>query len=165
MEEKPYVEKPPQQLSSPSTGLKSYTHPTYKFSLEYPEGFNVSSFDEEPGEMVLFQKPGTKDGFQVFVTAFDEPGPITFDRVKKDIPDLIIESPQETFLGPAKNIRALIFFSSGSSLGKTREVWFIWPENPNLAGNYFYQVTAPAEFDAEFSKIMATYTFIEVELR
>ncbi len=149
--------------SAPSSGSESvsdrrtYAHSTYKFSLEYPERLNVVEFDEEEGaHTILFQEREGGGGFQIFISEFDEPGPVTPERIRKDLPNLAVEQFQEITLGG--RITALVFFSRDESLGRTREVWFVY--GPNL-----YQVTAKADFDEELSKIMATYTSIEVELR
>lgn len=133
-----------------------YTHPTYGFSFRYPEGFTVNSFSDESGETILVQKEGrVKEGFQIFISEFDEPGPITPERIHIDVPNMVVEEPQEVMIGGSGQglgVRALVFFSHDPSLGRTREVWFVH-------GGYLYQVTARAEFDAELSKIMATFRF------
>lgn len=169
------VEGPPagtQPAGSPTSKSiseeQTFTHPKYLFSFKYPKDFNATSFEDGEGDMVLVQSKDSKSGFQMYITPFDEPGPITTKRVKKDLPDIMIEDPQQIELRISANektnqresrIPALIFFSQSESLGRTREVWFLWPEDPKLAGNYLYQVTAPAESDKELSKIMATFKF------
>lgn len=150
------------------SGYKTYQNSVYKFSLKYPEKFGVAEFSEGGGaHTVLFQEQGGGGGFQIFISEFDESGPITSGRIKKDIPDMVIENPQSVILGgrtsaggsTSQKLETLIFFSPDSSLSKTREVWFIWPESPQPNGNYLYQITSRAEFDAELSKIMATFRF------
>ena len=83
---------------------------------------------------------------------FDEPGPITPLRIEKDIPDIVIESPQEVLIGKDKKIQALIFFSKNESLGRTREVWFV--RNGNL-----YQLTAYADLDGLIGPVLETLKF------
>lgn len=145
-----------------------YENQAFGFSLEHPKEFKVSEFNDEKGLVILFEEAGGSRGFQIFVSEFDEPGPITVEKVRKDLPNLIMEEPQEVGLpagsppagsSTSQSVRSLIFFSRDESLGRTREAWFIWPEDPKLSGNYLFQVTARAELDEELSKIMATLRF------
>lgn len=130
--------------------LNTYTNENYKFSFNYPEGIKIDEFDDENGRVIL-----VGDKFQVFVTAFDESGPITAARIRQDLPEMAMENPTETKVAGQK---ALSFIGAGNDF-KTAEVWFVWPPEPYPHGNYLYQVTSPADFDAELSKIMATFTF------
>ena len=140
------------------TGVGFYTNDAYGFSFRYPDGFRVENFAEGEGEIILVSGPKSGEGFQIYVTPFDEEGPITAERIRRDLPKMAIDQPQEAGIGEAQ---ALAFFSSDSSLGRTREAWFVWPESPIPNGNYLYQVSASSEFDLELSKIMATFRFAE----
>ena len=135
--------------------LNLYTNSSYGFSFRHPDGFETTEFEDENGEVILFEKD-EKASFQIFITPFDEPGPLTFERVRKDLPNLTIEEPQTVKIA---NADALVFFSEDPSLGRLRESWFVWPPEPWPNGNYLYQVTSAAEFDSELSKIMATWKF------
>lgn len=150
-------ERVPQENILPGATLAhKYQNQGYGFSFEYPQGFNVSEFEEGSGYMILVQGPGDKKAFQVFITVYDEEGPLTAGRIKQDLPKLVMESPVNAQIGGAE---AVVFFSKDESSSRTREAWFVWPESPIPHGNNIYQVTAPAEFDAELSKIMATFKF------
>ena len=132
---------------------KTYSNAEIGLSFNYPDGFNVSGFAEgEIGYTILAQKSGSRESFQIFVSDFDEPGPITPPRIEKDIPDIVIESPQEVLIGKDKKIQALIFFSKNESLGRTREVWFV--QNGNL-----YQLTAYADLDGLIGPVLETLKF------
>lgn len=132
---------------------KTYVNSQYGFSFKYPEGFNVSGFPEgEEGTTILAQKPNSKEGFQIFISNFDEPGPITPARIKKDIPDMAVEDPKEVFIGSEKNLRALIFFSRSESLGRTREVWFVQKGN-------LYRVSAYEGLDNLIGPVLETIKF------
>lgn len=132
---------------------KTYSNSELGLSFNYPEGFNVSSFAEgEAGFTILVQKPNTKESFQFFISDFDEPGPITTARIKKDVPDMVIENPQEVLIGSGKNLPALIFFSRNESLGRTREVRFV--VNAKL-----YQLTTYANVDNLIGPVLETLTF------
>jgi hypothetical protein len=139
-----------------------YTDSQYKFSFEYPKDFTATKFREgEEGDTILVQKQGSKDGFQIFITPFDEPGPLTEERVKQDLPDLKMENSEQRVL--KNGVPALIFFSEETSLGKTREIWFIHPvRNPdsNGASNYYlYQVSTYKELDSLVAAIISTWKF------
>lgn len=145
------------QTPAASDLSQTHTHPGLGFSFRYPDGFKISSTAEELGETILVQKEGggAKEGFQIFISEFDEPGPITGERIKIDLPEIVIEQPQDIELGirnQESGIGALIFFSQDESFGKTREVWFVHK-------GFLYQVTSKAEFDNQLSQIMATWRF------
>lgn len=140
--------------------LNIYTNPDYGFSFNYPEGLQISEFGEEQGRVIL-----VGDKFQIYVSAFDEPGPLTPERIREDLPNIVIENPQVVTLGgktsdvggktsdvEERNVTALVFFGRDPSLGKTREVWFAY-------SGYLYQVSSLAEFDAQLSKILKTWQF------
>ena len=134
----------------------TYNSPTYGFSFTYPEGFRVENFAEGEGEMILVSGPKAGESFQIYVTPFDEEGPLTAERIKKAGPAMEMDRPQAAVIGGAN---AVVFFSADSSLGRTREAWFVWPEGQIPNGNYLYQISAPEGFDAELAKIMATWGF------
>ena len=95
--------------------------------------------------MVLAQG---KDGksFQIFISPFDENGPITVARIKKDLPGLIMEETQEISIAGKP---ALAFFSQGEGR-RTREAWF-------AKNGYLYQATAFFQMDELLAKIMKTF--------
>lgn len=135
----------------PMEGYRWFANNDYGFAFQYPDDMSVTLFGtEEGGDMVLAEGKGNAS-FQIFITDFDEDiSAITTERVHQDLPDLVIEDPQEAVL--ASGLRALIFWSEDAAIGRTREVWIVH------AGSV-YQVTAPAEFDTELAKIMTTWRF------
>jgi len=146
-----------------NNSLKIYRDPGFGFVFTYPEryGLTVLPTDAGDGETILLQnKDGSKDGFQIVVSPFDEPydsgpgkpGPITAERIKQDIPDMTIESPMDVVIGKGKATPALIFFSSQESFGRTREVWF-------LGNGSVFQVTGYAASDAMIGSVMETWSF------
>ena len=133
-----------------------YKNEQYGFSFGYPEGFNVSDFDEGNGKVILVKKAASDNGFQIFISPFDESGPITKERILKDIPDMIISNEKEILVGGEK---ALSFTSkdelglpAGEAGGETREIWFVRSEN-------LYQISAFSSFEKELLKILATWKF------
>jgi len=128
-----------------------YTDSQYKFSFQYPKDFTATKFREgEDGDTILIQQKDGKGGFQVFIAPFDEPGPITKERIVQDLPDMKIESAENRVL--KNGVPALIFFSEETSLGKTREIWFI-------NNGYLYQVTTTKDLDSLVAQIVAMWRF------
>lgn len=128
----------------------TYVNPEPKFSFRYASGFTVSPMEDASGGTILVRDPnGQKQEFQIHISMFDEPGPITAERILKDIPDMVIDAPQTVSVGGAS---ALTFLSQDASLGKTREVWFTQEK-------YLYQITAYAEMDEVLGKILETWKF------
>ena len=131
---------------------EEYISADYGFSFKYPEGFNASELDDDSGHTVLIQKSGVREGFQIYLTLFDESGPITPERIKQDWPDMVVNSPQQVLIGEKKDIPALIFLSKHESLGDVREVWFV-------VNGFLYQLTAYADMDNFIGPITETLTF------
>jgi len=128
-----------------------YTDSQYKFSFEYPKDFTVTKFQEgEDGDTILVQEKESKKSFQVFIAFFDEPGPLTKERVLEDLPDLIIKNPEQRILKNGEP--ALIFFSEEPSLGETREIWFVH-------NGYLYQISTYTTLDSLVAKILETWKF------
>lgn len=140
-----------------------YTNPDYQFSILFSEGFRAHAFKDENsgGDIILleqdFRQNGIvtsleeKPGLQIFITPFDEEGPITVERILEDVPDMIIDDAKDAIIGGNK-IHALIFFSKEESLEKTREVWFV--HNAHL-----YQISALAKFDTWLAGVLAHLVF------
>lgn len=130
---------------------QAYTNSTYNFSFKYPEGFTMANFQEgEYGETILVRKKEGKESFQIFISPFDEPGPLTKERILEDLPNMIVEDAQQRLL--KNGAVGLIFFGQEPSLGKTREVWFIH-------NGYLYQVSTLAELDRWLAGILSTWRF------
>jgi len=135
-----------------------YTDLQYKFSFEYPKDFTVTKFQEgEYGETILVsrkaQDPSTgsgQDSFQIFISPFDESGPLTKERVLQDLPDMIIENAEQRVL--KNGAVGLIFFSEEQSIGVTREIWFIY-------NDHLYQISTYKELDGLVANIISTWRF------
>lgn len=130
-----------------------FRHPRLGFTLELPDGFSVGKFEEEEngmtGEITLVR--GSDDvQLQIYATAFDEEGPITPERIRKDLPNLIISAPQQVVLHGG--MPALVFLSENAAFGKTQEVWFVHD-------GFLYQLTTTAPMKKETAKIIGLLTF------
>ena len=95
------------------------------------------------------------NSFQIFITPFDENGPITPERIKKDLPNAVVENPTPVKVAGAQ---ALSFVGAGDGF-KTAEVWFVWPPEPYPNGNYLYQITSRLEDAALIENILKTWRF------
>lgn len=147
----------PAENSESSPFLLEYRNEPLGFSFSYPEGFKITEFSEEQGEVLLAENEAGKS-FQIFIQAFDEPGPLTQDRILQDIQAMNMKNFRAaTFDG----VQALVFEQEEPSFGPTFEVWFVWPEIPQPNGNYLYQITSKAWFGEELTEILKTWRFEE----
>ncbi len=143
------------EIKTVDVSTNTFIHKKYNFSFNYPSEFKTSNFNEGGGEQILFNSING-DWFQIYITPWDEEETITSERIKKDLPSMVINSPQNAILGPRQKDgvgpHALIFFSKDSSLGETREVWYVM--NGSL-----YQITTYKRLDAMIGKVLSTLVF------
>ena len=105
----------------------SYTDPTYGFSVWLPKNFIVSSLPEDQGEVIIAEHPTLNLGFEVFITPFDEEGPLTVDTIRESNPSLTVKEPMESEL---EDVTPAVRFVSedpalgGSRSNETRQIWF-----------------------------------------
>jgi hypothetical protein len=142
-----------------SVATNTYTDPVYGFSFQYPAELRVQNVPADTGYLVLAERPNANLGFQVFVRPFDEPAPITPQRIQQELPSVMTDKGREISIGPKQAIPALLFSEHDQSLGTTSEVWFVWPPDPQPNGNYLYQVTTYADRANWLSAILATWRF------
>lgn len=135
----------------PTEGLATYDHEEPFFAFAYPKELAVTELTEANGNEVVVLEGGERQGFQVRFFPFDEEGPLTVERIRTDIPDIVIDDPQAGLITAAQ-LPAILFWSQDSVLGKTRELWFIHE-------GYFYQLTTFPEFDTTLAAIMERWTF------
>jgi len=143
-------------------GYKRFTHPLYGFSVEYPEELDITTFEEdEHSETVVFRTPEDesvsleeKIGFQIFISPFEEDSILTYERIREDLPFATIEDPVEVVIGTktGQETQALLFWSEDPTIGRTRELWFVY--NSNL-----YEVTTFAHLDNFLASILTTWNF------
>jgi len=121
------------------------------FSLNYPSGF-VQNEETLPNGDKRFVVESTKpkQGFQITVSDFDEPGPITSSRIKRDLPDLIIKN--SSLMTVIKGMEGFSFNSTDPNIGETFEVWIV------QAGK-LYQIQTYTEFENGLLEILKTMKF------
>ena len=128
---------------------QAYRSEKYGYNFKYPIGFTVRSFEDGSGDTVIVEK-GT-DGFQIFISPFDETGDITESRIRADIPDMKIEGAQPVLLG--EQGKGLAFKSDNAAWGgASREVWFAF-------GGYLYQISTYERLDGLLRAVLATWQF------
>jgi len=138
-----------------SASANTYTNSTYGFSFQKPEGFRISPFSDENGELLNVEKSPT-EGFQLYITPFDVEGPLAADFIRSELPGMTMKNVKNATLD---SVRAVVFESENESIGPTFEVWFVWPESPIPNGNYLYQITAYKDFAGGLSQILQTWKF------
>src|SRR3989344_2128233 len=127
--------------------FENFTPP---FTFHYPAGFAVTRVPGEGGEALLVKKspapnsaeqnlqsgkeiPNSKfeisggSEFQIYISPYDDDiSTFTLERIRADIPDIVIQEPQEILIAKDKSEHALMFFSPNGG-GRTREIWFVYP--------------------------------------
>lgn len=135
---------------TPPSGFEEYRNTTYRFSLFYPSGMEVTEFDEGGGaSTITFQNTGEVKGFQIFIVPYGAPQ-VSAERFHKDVPSGVREQSTNLTIDGAV---ADMFFSKNITLGDTREVWFI-------KNGYLFEVTTLKSLDAWLTGIIQTWKFI-----
>ena len=130
---------------------ETYTHPTHRFSFKYPAGFTVRTTTDETGELLVVQN-AKSEGFQMHIQQMDEDiTNITPELIKRDLPDIAINNPQEVILDGSG--RGTAFLSDDPAFdGKSREVWF-------ARNRVFYQITTYSKYDSLLKAVLETWEF------
>src|SRR5258708_1735178 len=99
-----------------------FTDDVQRFTLLYPKGLDVQSYDDGGGSHTFaFIGPSPGEGFQVFIVAYTE-NTITPERFKIDDPSGVMKDATTTTVA---GIQATSFAGYNPTMGDTREVWFI----------------------------------------
>lgn len=147
IQQRPIINSPTD--NQPSTANK-FEHPVLKFSFQYPESFELNRIKEEIGETLLAQdQKNPKTTFQIFILPFDEPGPLTPERIKRDLPEIKIETPKYIEIN---GIKGLTFYGLDQDLENTYEVWFVYKEK-------LYQITTYKSVENLMIEILKTWRF------
>ncbi len=119
------------------------------FFVDYPEGFVVNTTVEESVKVLVFNKKDSQESFQIFIMPYDEPGPITPERILIDQPEMVIKDPQTVRIADGE---ALVFFGTDPDIGDVREVWFVHQGR-------LYQASTYSKYDELLAKVMKTFRF------
>lgn len=132
------------------SNLKNYESEIYKFSFDYPDKFIVNDVSTNGVDnKVTFESVEPGQGFQITILPFDEPGPLTEDRIKKDLPGLAILEPVKSVMN---GVDVLQFNSVDESVGNTFEVWFVYSGS-------LYQIQTYRNFNKELLDILNSWIF------
>lgn len=140
------------QRSSKASDSMAYTDTDYHFSFLYPRVYHARSFsDLEDTKTVLVEDQDIKQGLQVFVSPFDEDITLTTERIKKEMPDLVVLEPQNISMD---GVTGVAFRSTNALSTESSELWFV--HNGNL-----YQVSAPVTSKDLFDAIITKWKWNE----
>ncbi len=139
----------PQAQNPALAALTSYTHPVLGFTFSLSKNFSVGTFPEGEGEMVLVKSIGGKTSeAQIYITEFDEPGPLTKQRILKDQPDLGLQNAADIAVDGEPGVA----FESETDGSKTREVWLVH-------SGHLYQISAKLEDQQLVSDILSNWNW------
>lgn len=99
---------------------ETYSHAG--FSFKYPGGFKVSSTPVSTTQEVVTIENEKGTGFQIFILAWDESGPITPERIWQDMPDADVIDPKNAELD---GVKTLVFYGYNEDMGETFEAWVV----------------------------------------
>lgn len=135
---------------------KTYASPNGEFSFNYPEGFVITELpinEATTSRQIIVESGEPQRGFELDILAFDEPGPLTSERIKQDLPDIEISQSRDISIS---SITALAFESTdpppAGGIGKTYEIWFVHDGN-------LYQAKTYRTFGKEMEEMMRTIKF------
>jgi hypothetical protein len=128
-------------LGQEALGYEYYTHPATGLTFPYHKDFRLMIVKEDGGEVILAENAEHAMAFQIFIQPFDEPGPLTVERIRRDLPDMQMEAVSETTTYKSDD-PMLTFLSMDKTLGPIPQAWFI-------RDGYLYQLSMYAPVDDE----------------
>src|SRR3989344_1148209 len=137
---------------------ETYINSDYGFGLKYPAAFAQIEIPADEaagmfGDLVIFDDTSGDFGFQIMISPFDEPDAnITPERIRADIPDLIINNPEVVNLGEGRGKGTTFLDGKAGKLETNRHIWF-------AANGSLYQITSEQVLDVMMRNILATWTF------
>lgn len=143
------TEKPVNLGTVESGSWVTYQNQDHSFSFKYPADFKVVSNQLDNLQEIITAEKDAQTGFQIFIMPFDEPGTLTPERIRQDIPDMVIENLANSKIDTEQ---ALIFHSNSEDLGDTFEVWFV-------SKGKLYQVSARKAVENLVKEILLTWVF------
>lgn len=126
-----------------------YKNDLYDFSLKLSGGMQASSFQEGEGDTIIISDPSTGFQTQIYVSPFDEDIVLNEERIKQDLPDMIMENVGEMKVG---GVTAVSFTSTNDQSQKTKEIWFVKDFN-------LYQINSDSKYEESLKKLVETWVF------
>ena len=131
--------------------LVPYSNPDFKFTIQIPNSLTEHNIPDKNGSLtILFKSDDKNKNFQIRASSFDEPPPLTAARVKKALPDMMMDQPEDITIGDG--IPALSFYSQDASLDDSKEIWFV-------ANGHLYQISGYANSESWLMNILASWKF------
>lgn len=129
---------------------QEYTNDEYRFSMNIPADFAKRDLPLDDGTTLIFEDT-SGHGLQILITPFDDIRELTEDRVREDLPDLMMTDVQPVEIG--SDYRGLAFKSDNDAFGgASREVWFVFRGN-------LYQISTYEKMDGLLKAVFATWKF------
>lgn len=124
-----------------------YVNNEHRFRVTMPVGFSAREVD---GAVVI--ENGSGDGVQILMTPLGEDiQDLTEERIKADIPDLVISGSERVEVGEKHT--GLAFKSDNQAFdGASREVWFVY-------GGMLYQISTYDRLDPLLRAMFGTWEF------
>ena len=97
-EQEPFLLSDSETLSD----WEGYAHPELPFAFAYPKDLTLSTFADGEAEIVLLKGKEPEKEVQIVIRAFDESGPLTVERIQRDVPEMVIDEPQNVLIGSAQ---------------------------------------------------------------
>jgi hypothetical protein len=88
--------------------------------------------EEDDGQIIVGEKAEYGLAFQIFIQPFDEPGPLTIERIRRDLPNLAMHDVVQSEIMPS-SIPLIRFTTINQTLGSIPQAWFV-------RNGYLYQV-------------------------
>lgn len=85
-----------------NTDSKTYRDVSAKFLFKYPKDYELRELPpiaEGEGRTLLFAKEGEAPSLQIVVSSFDEDIVLTAERIRADVPDLVMNNAKEFAIG------------------------------------------------------------------
>jgi len=150
--------KAPSILPTSATSTPGvYNDTTAGFSFKYPLDATVQNTTDQndggAGNTTLIVKAKSGEEIQVTVSPFDENISLTADRIKKDIPTMVMKNTKTVQEGVASGALGTAVQAVYFETATTREVWFVTASN-------LYQVSGLlSDPRATFDSISTSFTF------
>lgn len=123
-------------------------------TFNYPVEFSYYTIDNEIGYSVVMEDDDSEIGFQINILPWDEGEErLTKERIKKDLPTLIMEQFADVDLKIGDDVlETVTFLTPHPEHGELREVWF-------AKGGYLYQFSAPKDAERLINIVFGTINF------
>lgn len=117
------------------------------FSFKYPDKFKAMSNFISPTEEIVTVENPDGSGFQIYIIPWDEPGPITPERIWEDLPEADVLEPKNALLD---DVKTLVFYGYNGDMGETFEAWTVYKGK-------LYQIAGPKTAEKLITETLETW--------